>query len=1737
MTLMILRTLSAWGSHVITTLMLASSIYTMQKQTLLAISKVKYFEIATTNTPNVIKLQAVDRLLIFKLPTLEEFTESFPFEKNGIRKQSISLFYYLKVASLIDDTVDKTRSLLHVISDRTEEDKGDPFHTTWNNSLRFCDSQNRIIFNSIPELIYTLFRYEQFALHEASKDKNFNSAPALNRAESDYLSKFGYGDDLKLRMHNNSIASHFDEWCYYHKINVDTAKDNCNTQLQIKSYLSGGTETEAAKVPKIDILVNSFPSPDNWEEDPETTAEKFKEIYIEACHQIYGLIPENFEHALDGLVLANEKYWIKGEDLGYFLSTACEHSQENLEILRSELQDKLRSKLLTPNPSYKKLDNAEDQIGSKLHFRTRDIECVAEDNFKKTANPFYERISEGYSTIGSPLIIDQHITIVAGPHRFPCKGEKIIRLNSIDQLRYELHFYEKDYPPPTDPKDLEAYHSKKSQHFIKLCANILLELKDRGVLKNSDPLNTSALGDLRLCDTSGYIVFENFGNFITNASRATILINDEWEVGRHKRFRANYQWNPLYFLRKIADIANFSVVKTPADNILQEIICADKSIAPHIPDPQQGVTSFTLHSASLNLRDFKRDPIIASRKIVWDIEEQLYGLKNTGLNYTDDAIQITVSSPDGRILFLLKQLFRLADLQRDRSKSEERWNRALFKPQSKTEQQVESARRNSHYYFKRRITVNVTSSKARQPQQKPPAHILEAQELFKTLEVSPRVLFAALCAMGLEKDGRKTYRIFRDNLIAQKAIQIDQESDPKKLIQKPKQPALKQVERLLEIAITANPKLNTIDELVRSSLVDLLKQICYRQYEGDPKKILDEIQSYKRQKPISENKTTQQKINQLFEAVCPELIELFEKLSQFQDPSSIKLELLPQQREAIIAINSARPIVLFGPGTGKTTTVAAASEYLNYQHALWCTNDANRFGTAQELNSKILRDKTVGIINAETRKLPTHEFEAFLKKHNYVVVGYRALSLLAEKNPQNYAILQEFYKNKIKILDEAHLLDNKKSHRSLSVQALDTKQTIVATGTPFQHRPERIATILHIALPHVFKKEQISSLTAEFKKDPALARSSLHGYATVYSVSDLAKRFISPDKVSFKEQLAQGVPCIPTLIPKVTNYELTPEQANSYIELLTDQQSWRKRHPEFARNRYSKEIALQRILLNPQKLGLGEPLGLVNKAKELALDTMVDGKKVLIFGFRRHPLRILSSYEDILKHGATLLDGSVDPEKRNSEISRLETDPNLKCGIAQINASGTGSNYRSIDRQIYCDLPPLSSQIAQACGRSVRLLFAGDERFAREEVQAIFLNPVIPQSVLEAIKDPHLKARLERGTEYSERLRRKLVQVANFDNFTSRNNADETPLSNPITTIARDLADQIDRLSEADVTEAKLAKGRILVVGPYAHAVKNAWRNEVLEKFVSSHLDKLKKQKSELRVALLPGPENLEVPIYLRHGIQAKRIYAFEAGSRVRKELVRITAEREGFNAITASVEESLPKFKKEIDIISMDPDGYVTRDIFNMFANAPIASRTLVLKNSMAQRESGSGSSLLRLVGGDRTKVDGLMLKLCGSARQVENLHRSYEDLPNLAIRGRVAAKELAEKIGGNTGCNPEELAECIWELYFQSPHIVEMEQVRYVSEKGAPFLSSFALLEKWDPNVISSQLSKHLTDLMRKRLSSTELTDTNQLIDFSILTPDETKKLLDYYTQKVRKEFRFPNIGNNPIVEIRID
>jgi superfamily II DNA or RNA helicase len=962
--------------------------------------------------------------------------------------------------------------------------------------------------------------------------------------------------------------------------------------------------------------------------------------------------------------------------------------------------------------------------------------------------------------------------------------------------------------------------------------------------------------------------------------------------------------------------------------------------------------------------------------------------------------------------------------------------------------------------------------------------------MFRNREVPLGTLFLASCALGDAAESVSGYRAFKGALLPSVESSQSAESGPANS-RKDQTPPSSPIEMFSELIETSEAAANKVDlsTLGRMRLANLLYQLCYRSFSGDVSRVIAELERV-RNDADQELQLDRQLATDILRDVVPLLLQQLRREKDFEVPGSILFEPFGYQRAWVSAAQSGEyPLLVGAPGSGKTEMgVLLAASYLEGKNeelakraddevprkrpprrVLWITAPSNISGTSSRIAKRI--STPILQLTPELLKRSPDSLRVLLQEFSLISFTYSSNAAVWARRPEHFAVLKEWlhggfqedgHPSGLVIADEGHLLDNARSLRSQAVRALGAEKVAVLSGTPVQHRRENIATLLHTTLPGHYPN--VDALRRALKHDKTVALAMFHQHATIIGIDEIARTFKPFSEMPAEEQLSRGLPCVPRVHERYKDFSLSADHSRRYINIAVGELG---DDPSHIRSAHLRRFAkLRRLLASPTKLGAEPGHAMLQAVKEVAIPAMRRGEKVIVLGEHLDPLEFIARDPEMQRFGAALVTGSLSAEERSATVQRLSRDPSLMCAVGQIRVLGTGHDCLGVEHVIFIEPPRVVSDLLQGMSRHRRLVTKETLSLARSDVYVWYLRAQLDEDVVGLVPSQAHRDVLRQGSVYERAMDRMVAQAREYSELTSHPTkiklAEDTTVSEVITVLSKDLEvlskkrEQFHELSDARLEELFIR---------YRSSEKEAWR-KALADFVERALRIFRKDPTELAVALLPGPEALEIPVYCERGISPSRICAFEAHPDVVvREHCAKQVQRFGARFFSSRIEEIFPIIQRDIpiDIISLDTNGYMTPELFEMVVSWRMPQQGMLLKNALCGREQGEAAALLEAAGNDRRELDRILLRLAGT-----QLHQTLQihDMPALIVAARhieAVCRCVAEVLNSKTGHLLDDLTSLLMS-YACGAHvrIREKHQFDYQTAGCSPFLSTFALLER---------------------------------------------------------------------------
>jgi len=275
--------------------------------------------------------------------------------------------------------------------------------------------------------------------------------------------------------------------------------------------------------------------------------------------------------------------------------------------------------------------------------------------------------------------------------------------------------------------------------------------------------------------------------------------------------------------------------------------------------------------------------------------------------------------------------------------------------------------------------------------------------------------------------------------------------------------------------------------------------------------------------------------------------------------------------------------------------------------------------------------------------------------------------------------LYEIYDFEVIVLDEANHIKNPNTNVSNAVKQLNGNYRFVLTGTPVENNLTELWSIFSFASPMLlgkFKtfKEYYIDNYADNKLDELKAR-----------ISPFVLRRLKDDVL--KE--------LPPKIIQIFKSELTDTQKSMYEEILAEVKENimnRIRSEGLQKSKIHilsallklRQIANHPALINKNFLTKEEVSGKTELLKEILIESVDAGHKIIVFSQFTQMLSILEKEIKFLDFEYSYLDGSIPEKQRQEEVKKFR-ETNIPIFLISLRAGGYGLNLPEADIVIIFD--------------------------------------------------------------------------------------------------------------------------------------------------------------------------------------------------------------------------------------------------------------------------------------------------------------------------------------------------------------------------------------------------------------------------------------------------------------------
>ncbi|CAN1324856.1 Protein PHOTOPERIOD-INDEPENDENT EARLY FLOWERING 1 [Linum perenne] len=288
------------------------------------------------------------------------------------------------------------------------------------------------------------------------------------------------------------------------------------------------------------------------------------------------------------------------------------------------------------------------------------------------------------------------------------------------------------------------------------------------------------------------------------------------------------------------------------------------------------------------------------------------------------------------------------------------------------------------------------------------------------------------------------------------------------------------------------------------------------------------------------------------------------------------------------------------------------------------------------------------------------------------------------------------------ILDEAHLIKNWKSQRWQTLLNFNSKRRILLTGTPLQNDLMELWSLMHFLMPHVFQSHQ------EFK-DWFIEGQERVNKEVLDRLHNVLRPFILRRlKRDVEKQL-------PMKHEHVIFCRLSKRQRNLYEDFIASSETQATLASTNFFGMISVIMQLRKVCNHPD-LFEGRPIissfdmrrliqfdcGKLQELAVLLRRLKSEGHRALIFTQMTKMLDVLEAFINLYGYTYMRLDGSTQPEERQTLMQRFNTNPKFFLFILSTRSGGVGINLVGADTVIFYDSdwnPAMDQQAQDRCHR------------------------------------------------------------------------------------------------------------------------------------------------------------------------------------------------------------------------------------------------------------------------------------------------------------------------------------------------------------------------------------------------------------------------------------------------------
>ena len=292
-----------------------------------------------------------------------------------------------------------------------------------------------------------------------------------------------------------------------------------------------------------------------------------------------------------------------------------------------------------------------------------------------------------------------------------------------------------------------------------------------------------------------------------------------------------------------------------------------------------------------------------------------------------------------------------------------------------------------------------------------------------------------------------------------------------------------------------------------------------------------------------------------------------------------------------------------------------------------------------------------------------------IPNHDIIITSYALLRL---DKPELERHQFEYF-----IIDEAQNIKNPTASVTKAAKAIPSRGRLALTGTPTENRPLELWSIIDFVMPGYLGSEEFFKTNIE----KPILESENSANVTKFLNAKTRPFIMRRTKAEVEKDL-------PPKIESVVHVEMTSSQAQLYAQVLEEVRPKvldaieKKGVGGASISILAALLRLRQICNHPNSIEAlkdiqGFESGKFNLLKDLVVDALANGRKILLFSQFREMLGIIRRWLEQDKVNHLYLDGTT--KNRQDLIDEFNTNPDVKLFLISLKAGGTGLNLTAAD--------------------------------------------------------------------------------------------------------------------------------------------------------------------------------------------------------------------------------------------------------------------------------------------------------------------------------------------------------------------------------------------------------------------------------------------------------------------------